>query len=173
MKTQDHIVAINRAIAKLSTTRGELDAVQKLGEKSAVELDALKEGESPDAGQVAMVEARLRGLYEKRNALTESKGAAEASLAGAVEAGFNAAMGFSKSNAAIDAAAKVLLPWCNGSMEAARRIALRLPAFREQSQQLYWLEHRRDKMEPEEFAPLLIQFFESAFNVPTEAAVAA
>ena len=164
MTAQDHLTALNRTLAKLSSVRGELASVQKHGEKTVNELDALNAAENPDAAQVSMVESRLRGLHAKRTTLAEANAQAEADLDRAVNAAFNALGEIAQSSEALDAAAQAVLPWCNGSELEARKAALALPAFVDRTRQIGWLNLRRDKTETDEFAPLLIKFFESVIG---------
>ncbi len=164
MTAQDHLAALTRTLAKLSSVRGELAAVHKLGEKAVNELDALNAAENSDADQVSIVESRVRGLGAKRTALSDAVSQAEAALGAAVNEAFAALDELALEGSEIDAAAKAVLPWCNGSEDAARKAALKLPAFAERARMVSWLHLRRDKVDPDETAPALIEFLQTLVN---------
>lgn len=160
MTTAQHLSALKRVAAQLSSARGELEALQKLGEKAVNELDALNADEAPDANQVALLESRLRGLSAKRTSLNESFSRVESDLGTAVHHAFAALDTAAQSGPEIEAAAQAVLPWCKG-IEAARAAALQLPAFAERISHIRWLNLRRDKGDADEIAPALINFLES------------
>lgn len=161
MSIEQHLSALNRALAQLRTARGELAAVHKLGEKAINELDALNAAENSDADQVSIVESRVRGLGAKRTALRDAVSQAEEALGVAVNEAFAALDQLALEGSEIDSAAAAVMPWCKGSEKAARKAVLQLPAFAERAGMVRWLHLRREKADPDLTAPALIKFLET------------
>jgi chromosome segregation ATPase len=158
MTTNKHISAINAAFAKIASARGELETVQRLGEQTLSEMDTLNSSENPDESEVQILESRLRGLTARKTAAKQSLADAEAELASAVDAAIAALDSLAQQVPGFDEAANTILPWCKGSIETARRAALRLPAFQETAAQIGFLRVRHAKTDPDEIAPALLKF---------------
>jgi hypothetical protein len=171
MTATEHIAAINRVLHQLSTARGQLDAVLKLGEKTIGELDALNATENPDASEITILESRLRGLAAKKSSHSEAITIADAELYVAVEAAIAALNSLAQSRPGVDEAANTILPWCNGSIDAARKAALKLPAFQHIMGQIAFLHTRHGKTDPDEIAPSLLKLLEE-LSAPSPAAPA-
>ena len=173
MTAQKHLAAINRAVAQLSTAREKLDSVQADGAQAVTELDALNAAENADPVQVNILESRLRGFGAKRAARLEAISKAEAALSAAVEEAFAALQDIAQSGPEIAAAANAVMPWSRGSMEAARKVVLMLPAFTDRTRDVNWLWTRKEKTDPEEIVPALIKFLEAHAGDTPDAVVTA